>query len=51
MDLRGWKFKITFGFNCDVYSKGKERVMIDRRTGGVVIRYTMKERLGEMSCM
>lgn len=39
MDLTGWTYVLTYGYNGDVYAKGKKRVMIDRKTGEPVICY------------
>ena len=40
--MEGWKKLLTFGYDLDIYAKGKARKGIDRKTGQVVISYTVK---------
>lgn len=43
MDLSGWTYLLTFGYDLDIYAKGNRRVGIDRKTGEVVIEYGSSE--------
>lgn len=48
MELTGWTYLLTYGYKGDVYAKGKERVMIDRRTAAVIVRYKVNKKGGEL---
>lgn len=39
VDLKGWKYILTYGSSLDVYGKGNQRVAIERNSGRVVARY------------
>jgi len=40
--LAGYKYIITYAGFLDVYGKGDERVMVDRRTGEIVLTYDIR---------
>lgn len=42
MNLKGWKYLLTFGYSLDIYAKDDRRVGIDRKTGEVVIEYVQE---------
>jgi hypothetical protein len=39
MDLTGWAYRFTFGQDLHVYGKGKKRVVIDGKSGRVVLSF------------
>ncbi len=39
MNLKGWKYILTYGSSLDVYGKGNQRVAVERNSGRVVARY------------
>ena len=43
LDLTGWVKILDWGYNAEVYGRGNDRVMIDRKTSGVIIRYEFRE--------
>jgi len=42
MDLKGWTYLLTFADDLDVYGKGHDRLVVDRSSGNVVVRYKVK---------
>ena len=47
--LAGYKYIITYAGFLDVYGKGNERVMVDRRTGEIVLTYDMPDIHGKQN--
>ena len=47
MNLEGWEYVLTFGFSLDIYAKGNDRIMVNRNSGRVVLRFTVDEQGGE----
>ena len=43
MDLKGWAKRLDWGYDAEVYGRGKDRVMINRNTARVIIRYKIQE--------
>jgi len=43
LDGTGWVKILDWGYTAEVYGRGNDRVMIDRMTGSVIIRYTFRE--------
>ena len=41
MDLTGWTYLLTFGYDLDLYANGNQRVAIDRETGEIILSYVM----------
>ena len=41
MDLEGWIYLFTYGYDLDVYANGSLRLGIDRKTGRKVISYVI----------
>ena len=39
INLTGWKYLFTFGYSGDVYAKGNQRRIVDRRTGQLIVEY------------
>ena len=39
--MTGWKYIATFGFTVAVYSRGNDRVAINKDTGRVLVKYTI----------
>lgn len=40
--MKGWTYLLTIGYDLDIYAKGDGRKGIDRKTGQVIISYTVK---------
>lgn len=38
-DETGWVKILDWGYTAEVYGRGNDRVMIDRKTGRVIIRF------------
>ncbi len=43
LDLTGWVKILDWGYTTEVYGRGNDRVMIDRKTGEVIIRYKFRK--------
>ncbi len=41
MNLKGWKYILTYGSSLDVYAKMNHRVAVERSSGTVVVRYVI----------
>ena len=39
MNLKGWKYILTYGSSLDVYGKGNQRVAVERNSDKVIARY------------
>jgi hypothetical protein len=39
MNLKGWKYILTYGSSLDVYAKGNQRVAVERSSNRIVARY------------
>ena len=37
----GWKCVLTYGSSLDLYARGNKRKAIDRKTGRVIVDYTV----------
>ena len=46
-DLTGWVKTLDWGYTAEVYERGNDRVMIDRKTGEVITRYEFREATGK----
>ena len=46
MNLNGWEYILTFGFSLNIYAKGDDRIMVDRNSGRVMLRFTVDEQGG-----
>ncbi len=40
----GFKFITTYANFLDVFGKGNERIIVDRRTGKVIVTYDMRDK-------
>ncbi len=47
LDLTGWVKILDWGYTAEVYGRGSDRVMVDRKTGEVIIRYKDREPTGK----
>lgn len=47
LDLTGWVKIRDWGYNAEVYGRGNNRVMIDRKTSEVIIRYEFRRIAGK----
>ena len=47
LDLTGWAKILDWGYDAELYGRGSDRVMVDRETGRVIIRYTFREETGK----
>lgn len=43
LNKTGWVKILDWGYNAEVYGRGNDRVMIDRKTGEVIIRYKSRK--------
>ncbi|MBA7664556.1 hypothetical protein ES703_72617 [subsurface metagenome] len=39
MNLQGWTYLLTYGYDLDIYAMGAERVVVERETKRVLFRY------------
>lgn len=43
MDMSTWRKVSNFGYHGKIYAQGDKRVLIDTKTGRIIISYDMKE--------